>query len=97
MGSRFVKNMNSEQNNLSKIFSFYVYNFVSCARLDTCDKCPFLSGLLPPFFFYSAPVLGTKWNTFCYLKAEMSRVGWQYSREIAALYLYFNISGFHLI
>lgn len=74
MGSRFVKNVNSEQNHLSKTFSFYADNLFSCAHLETCDKCPFLSGLLP-FFFYSVPVLGKKCNTFCSFKAEMSRVG----------------------
>lgn len=97
MGSRLVKNMNSEQNNLSKNFSFYVDNLFSCAHLETCDKFPFLSGLLPPVFFYSASVLGKNCNIFCFFKAEMSRVGWQYSREIADLCLYFNISGFYLI
>lgn len=96
MGSSFVKNMNGEQTHLSKTFSFYADNLFSCAHLEMCDKCPFLSGLLP-FFFYSAPVLEKKCNTFCSFKAEMSRVGWQYSREIADLCLYFNISGFYLI
>lgn len=51
MGSRFVKNMNSEQNHLSKNFSFDVDNLFSCTHLETYDKCPFFHDFCLLFFF----------------------------------------------